>query len=299
MPAIKARKWSFTVFQEDPIEFNATTMRYLVDGREICPTTNRVHRQAYVEMKKQFTFNQMKALLPAGAHIEVTREDYITNRDYCTKGHDFKEHGVASHDGPRTDLTMVKNRLLAGEDFEKLLVDDDCAEIIARHMPYFRMLRDNYRAGVGLTARKDRLATAVLRSWQQDAINDVVATEPHPRHVHWYYDVAGGVGKSFLVDFIVSFHDGVCFTSGKMADIAHAYNYQRVVIFDLSRTQEDKLDAVYSLLEQFKNGRIFSPKYESHVKVFDVPHVLVFANFEPDKTKLSADRWKVHHVVSV
>jgi len=37
---------------------------------------------------------------------------------------------------------------------------------------------------------------------------------------------------------------------------------------DLSRTQADKIDHIYSLVESFKNGRIFSPKYEGISKTF-------------------------------
>ena len=273
-------------------------MRYLIDGKETCPTTGRVHRQVYMELNRQLTFNQVKDRYP-GAHIEKAKGDFSSNKTYCSKEGDFKEHGTSSDDGPRVDLNMVKDRILAGEDFDALLIDGDCSEIMSRCLPYFRSVRDAYLAGVGLKARKDRLAAAVLRPWQQNLITDVIATDPDPRHVHWYYDEAGGLGKSFMVDYLVAFHGGVCFTNGKMADIAHAYKYQPVVIFDLARTQEDKLDAVYLALESFKNGRIFSPKYESHVKVFNVPHVFVFANFAPDKTKLSLDRWKIHHLLGI
>ncbi len=49
----------------------------------------------------------------------------------------------------------------------------------------------------------------------------------------------------------------------------------------------------YSGLPQSKNGVLFSPKYESGQKIFKPPHVFVFANYEPDQTKLSADRWNI------
>jgi len=28
-------------------------------------------------------------------------------------------------------------------------------------------------------------------------------------------------------------------------------------------------------------------------------HILVFANFEPDRAAMSTDRWDVHHIASV
>ncbi len=71
-------------------------------------------------------------------------------------------------------------------------------------------------------------------------------------------------------------------------------------IFDLSRTCADKIDHIYSLIENFKNGIMFSSKYESGTRIFTPPHVIVFANFIPDildrGNKLSADRWQTHEL---
>jgi hypothetical protein len=35
------------------------------------------------------------------------------------------------------------------------------------------------------------------------------------------------------------------------------YNNETAIIFDLSRTQVDKIDHIYDLVESFKNGSIF------------------------------------------
>ena len=45
----------------------------------------------------------------------------------------------------------------------------------------------------------------------------------------------------------------------------------------------------YEALESLKNGAMFSPKYESKSKVYDMPHVIVFANWQPDRIGLSID----------
>lgn len=84
-------------------------------------------------------------------------------------------------------------------------------------------------------------------------------------------------------------------TGGRNADIAYAYNYQEWIVFDFARDQADRFP--YAILECFKNGRIFSTKYESVIKYVDKTRVIVFTNFAPDKSKLSADRWDIHKLV--
>lgn len=66
-------------------------------------------------------------------------------------------------------------------------------------------------------------------------------------------------------------------------------------MFNLARSTEDFVS--YSALESLKDGLIFSGKYESKLKCFSQPHVLVFANFGPNdcedekgKIKISPDR---------
>jgi len=295
---VQPRKFTFTSFQEVEPCFDSSEMNYLVFGKETCPTTGRHHWQSYVEFKNKKTFNQAKRILPEGAHIEAARGDADSNKTYCKKDGDFKEFGAAQVAGQRNDLNLVKARILNGDPLNDLMTDDDCAPIIARHMPFFRALSNNYRTGAGLSSLKARMDGATLRPWQQHYLDNVLAFDPSPRHVHWIWDSTGGTGKSFLCDYLVALHGATVFTHGKVSDIAHAYDFQPVVIFDLSRTQEDKLDGVYMCLENFKNGRFFSPKYESHNKVFAVPHVLVLANFAPDETKLSADRWKIKELTN-
>jgi len=49
-------------------------------------------------------------------------------------------------------------------------------------------------------------------------------------------------------------------------------------------------------LESIKNGLFFSGKYESTQVVMNSPHLIIFANEPPDKSKMSADRW---HIVRI
>jgi hypothetical protein len=96
-------------------------------------------------------------------------------------------------------------------------------------------------------------------------------------------------------------------TGGKKIDMAYIYaqNPTSIVVFDLPRTAEinteesdrkHHLDGIYSLAEELKNGILVSGKYESKTVVFKVPHVIFFANFEPDMTKWSSDRYFVKNI---
>ena len=45
------------------------------------------------------------------------------------------------------------------------------------------------------------------------------------------------------------------------------------------------------MIEDLKNGRYFSTKYVSEMRIYKPPHVVCFANSEPNFAALSADRW--------
>ena len=67
------------------------------------------------------------------------------------------------------------------------------------------------------------------------------------------------------------------------------------VMFDIPRAHGGSIS--YSSLESIKNGMVCNTKYETGVKVFNSPHVIIFANFPPDKPELlSDDRWNVVNI---
>ncbi len=49
----------------------------------------------------------------------------------------------------------------------------------------------------------------------------------------------------------------------------------------------------YEVIESVKNGIVYNTKYESEMRVYKIPHVIVFSNERPDETKLSHDRWDI------
>jgi len=107
----------------------------------------------------------------------------------------------------------------------------------------------------------------------------------------WLWEPAGLEGKSYLATWLVAWRNAYLVTGGKWQDIIYAYGDERYVVFDLARDQVDKVP--YNLMEKFKNGFAFSGKYESKSRIFPPANVVVMANFAPDESKLSADRWDI------
>lgn len=132
----------------------------------------------------------------------------------------------------------------------------------------------------------------VPTSWQIKIL-DILKDEPHDRIIHWFWSRNGGFGKTtFSRHLIIKFN--ALLVDGGSRDVFHALSecQPKVVVFDLPR--DGRMD--YAALESVKNGLFFSGKYESKQCVFDIPHVIVFANTPPDTNRLSADRWDITEI---
>jgi len=81
----KSSRWSFTAYEEQYGLFNTMPPGIAEWGwnAEICPETNRPHRQGYLRLQSQQRFAWLKKILP-GVHIEVAKNwDALVN--YCKK----------------------------------------------------------------------------------------------------------------------------------------------------------------------------------------------------------------------
>jgi hypothetical protein len=125
--------------------------------------------------------------------------------------------------------------------------------------------------------------------------------EPDMRHVLWYCDVEGGCGKTAFARFLIKNVPHTMFVStGSAKDICYQIIKSpwtpEIVVFNLPRSAESGMS--YAAVESLKDGIIFSGKYEGGAKIFPPPHVLVFANFLPDISKLSVDRWIIRTLLN-
>lgn len=156
------------------------------------------------------------------------------------------------------------------------------------------------RFGGGWIPKKELKIIEPTHPWQREVINLIQYTEPDDRKVYWYWSEKGGVGKSSLAKYLIHKFKALFIDEGKKADIMNLIFHADMdrdncaVVIDIPRANGDKVS--YKSIESIKNGCIYSPKYEGGYKLFNSPHVICFANCEPDYEQLSSDRWVVKQI---
>jgi len=255
------------------------------------------HLQGFVRFVKNKRLTALKKL-SATAHWEASKDPKAAIA-YCSK-EDTRVEGPwtigspGGQQGKRKDIEEAVARIESGDDVTDIISD------IPGMVRYRSHLLSHSGAIKNKQAKKARVEVMkglVLRPWQQDVV-DMLDLPADDRHVLWIFERIGNVGKSTLGKYLEATRDAWWTTLGKKADMAYAYDRQRIVVFDVARTNESALDNLYSIAESLKNGSIFSSKYESIAKVFDPPHVVVFSNEPPNRSKMSKDRFVVFEVVN-
>lgn len=139
-----------------------------------------------------------------------------------------------------------------------------------------------------------------LRPWQAE-IERLCFTEPDDRKVFWFWESVGNVGKSAFIKYMVVKHNALVCQGGKHSDIINLVfntdmDKSNILLFDIPRAHKGNIS--YSALECIKTGMVCNTKYETGVKVFNSPHILIFANFPPEcPENLSADKWVVRELM--
>lgn len=146
--------------------------------------------------------------------------------------------------------------------------------------------------GVPVEKKPLKLITRLMPHQQE--ILDLVLTEPDDRTITWVYNESGKTGKTQLCKLICAKYDGLLI-GGSKADMTYAVanyidekNPPEIILVDMARCERDNID--YAGLEKIKDGIFASTKYKSKMVIFNSPHIVVFANDEPDWSKFTDDR---------
>ncbi len=271
-------------------------LQYACVGKEVAPTTGVHHLQGFIAMQptalraSDGLVGTWKKLFPflARAHLETARGTDAQNKEYCSKTGDvFLELGT-----PKLTISLKDFAGLTWKD----QMDADPEMAIKSRFQLDSILKRQRAEELQLMIQeqKRKKFSQPLRPWQQTLV-DRLLTQPD-RHVFFVIDPTGNTGKSYLAMWLQKTHNAFICRSGKDADIAfafeghHTLNHATIAVFDMARCRDEQYWP-FHMMECMKDGQIFSAKYES--KSFECleQKIVVFANQEPDMSKLSHDRF--------
>jgi len=132
-----SRKWVMTLFNFSDYEhlpkivFHESLYKYIILGKEVCPTTGKEHIQGYVHFKhRAYSMTSLSAIFGDQGHFEIAKGDDVQNKFYCNKDNNVVyEYGdaVGSKQGARTDLKVLKDKILSGDRIS------ECLDMISNH----------------------------------------------------------------------------------------------------------------------------------------------------------------------
>lgn len=269
---------------------DTTKVRYGTFGREVS-TTGTPHLQGFVIFNGNKRLSSLLTLFGPGPHWEIARGTSLQAKVYCQKDGDYEEFGTfPAQQGRRTDLEdlvawidefiSTNGRAPVSVDFAK---EHPCAFV-----KYPRLIK----------LAEERFSMRSLEEgppnvWQGE-LEAELKNEADDRKVIFYVDPEGGNGKTWFCRYYLSnYQDGQMLGVGKRDDMAYAIDpTKRVFFVNVPRGGMEYLQ--YTILEQIKDRMVFSPKYESKLKIFAHKcHVIVFTNEEPDMNKMSGDRYEI------
>nr|WAE42132.1 MAG: replication associated protein [Cressdnaviricota sp.] len=134
--------------------------------------------------------------------------------------------------------------------------------------------------------------------YQKEVIN-IITGLPDKRKLFWWWEPTGNRGKSTFSKHLVLKYDALVIF-GRSQDIKYILAKRLetedvdIIVFDFPRGYKNYIN--YTTMEEIKNGLIVSGKYEGQSIVYNVPHIICFANFPPEIDELSYDKWDVRRI---
>lgn len=279
----------------EPVLQGISKLRYCIYQLEM-GESGTLHFQGYAEFTSPVRFSVFNdAGQLAHAHFEPRRGTREQARDYCRKldtqlAGPWEYGSWIGGQGSRSDLEEAAAGLLKDRSLRATAINHP-ATFVKFHGGLAKLLE--------ITAPLPPQPEPDWRPWQVAAL-ELLQQPPHPRRVHWFVDPTGGIGKSFLVRYLATNRGSLPLSSGRHDRLLNAFQGQEIVTFDFARDVNsggtgDHDRTPYAVIESIKNGVVFSGFFGAPPRVFPIPHVFCFSNFDPDQSKLSADRWDIYY----
>lgn len=255
------------------------------------------HCHLVIATKQKMNFDQFKKKWKSCTKIKIAdverAKHWNTDVRYVTK-EDYRPI-IANIDW---DLTSVLCRAYIAANKYKTFFPTmyPYCNLNAFQKSCFKVHFEDFQAQIRNDAVIETYNDLILRPWQEKFLR-FLDWHDHPREIIWIIDQIGNSGKTFISFYLQDLFQALRVPNVSTRDFAFAYNFEKIVCFDYDRDNQEHIN--YGLLEDLKNGALWSPKYESKCKNFRDVNVKVvcFANYSPDYSKLSHDRWRVFNLV--
>lgn len=154
-------------------------------------------------------------------------------------------------------------------------------------IPYLQAFRYKFQAERHVEYAKKikniELSDKQLEWWKRLQVQD-------DRRILWIADYEGNIGKTTFCKWlrVNQSAERMCLSS---KSVNFMYKGSEYVYINLTRSSEEYVS--YQALEELKDGDMVSDKYEGRSVLFAPPKVIVMANFYPNKSRLTEDRWEI------
>ena len=132
----------------------------------------------------------------------------------------------------------------------------------------------------------------VFDAWWMIKIINMLNGPFEPRKIHYVYDPIGTSKKTFFAQYLEYKYgmDKVDYLeAGEKRDLSLTIDETKsIFVFDIARSDGKKFDM--AIVEKLKDNRMHCPKYESKMKFFIDPYVIVFSNHKPRTESLTVNR---------
>ena len=201
------------------------------------------------------------------------------NAIVLTNIEDINKHFIQQH---RIDI------ITACKSWSEVMLKSELQDWLCRSMGYAKELYNitrNFKHNCGGDPAK------WMKPFHYEILK-IVGGTPSFRHVYWFTDSKGGVGKTRFAKHLANEFDGFLSKATTLNDFAFGYKNHchktKVLLFDLPRGANT--NELYNIIECCLDGVVNCNKYESTILNFSTPHIIVFSNEKPNKGHLSEDR---------
>ena len=267
------------------------SIKRMILGFEIGDAEMTRHLQAYIEFTRTVRFNVVRRILP-DAYWQPAEGSVKANYDYCSKSLNF--FVIGNFDKELKMKNMAVGSIISGLLDPKCALQVQCSNEYAQKFAFFNQIVPK--------VEQMRVKENLFREWKKKNLyhwQDLVLRllfQQDDRKVMWVWDEVGNKGKSFLAHYLSILYkflllDGTI----SSRDLPGIYSPASPgVCIDVCRSSRFNFD--YAILESLKNGYLVTGKYEGKQMRFNPAKIIVFANFPPDKSNLSHDRWDIHQL---